>query len=253
MAKKTKRPAKYDLKAGERRRNILIQVGLTAIVLVFAVGLVLYIVMSNADKPKAGDARAIRVSSQKLIKKDGSDEPKAVITVAEDFLCPACGNFEKIFGPTVNQIIDTGAAAVDYNMVAILDRPQNQNYSSRSGGAGYCVADKSIDAFRVFHSALYAQQPSETGSVFPDNAQLVESARLAGAGGDDVAECINSGRYVSMVEGMAAAVGVKATPTIRINGEDYKPTTPDALVDKIKSIVGDVPGLAAPAQEPAAS
>ena len=43
-----------------------------------------------------------------------------------------------------------------------------------------------------------------------------------------------------------------STPTIRINGEDYSPTTPAELVTKIKEIVGDVPGLmpAAPNPEP---
>jgi protein-disulfide isomerase len=38
----------------------------------------------------------------------------------------------------VNKLIDTGAVA-----------------------AAYCVADESIDAFRRFHAALYAQQPEE--------------------------------------------------------------------------------------------
>ena len=41
---------------------------------------------------------------------------------------------------------------------------------------------------------------------------------------------------------------------VRINGQDYQPSTPDALVAKIKEIVGNVPGLdgaAPPAQAPA--
>jgi hypothetical protein len=58
-----------------------------------------------------------------------------------------------------------------------------------------------------------------------------------------VPDCINSGRNVDMVNGIAAASNVNATPTILINGEDYKFSTPDALVAKIKEIVGDVPGL----------
>jgi hypothetical protein len=97
-------------------------------------------------------------------------------------------------------------------------------------------------AFRRFHAALYAQQPSETGSVFPTNTQLLETARQAGVVGK-VPECINGGRNVEMVDGLAAATKVNATPTVRINGEDYQYSTPDALVAKIKEIVGDVPGL----------
>jgi protein-disulfide isomerase len=250
VATKPKKTAKYDLKAADRKRNLAVQIGLTSIVVIFAVVLVLYIVMSNKDKPAEGDAKSIRVTSSKLITKEGSSDPKAVLSLYEDFLCPACGNFEKQFGPTVSKLIDSGAVAADYYMVAILDR-QGDGYSSRSSNAAYCVADESTDAFRRFHAALYAQQPEEGVGPFPDNARLIEVARQAGVAGG-VPECINSGRYEEMAGGLAAATGVNSTPTIRINGEDYSPSTPEELVTKIKEIVGDVPGLEAVAPAPAA-
>jgi protein-disulfide isomerase len=248
VATKPKKQAKYDLKAADRKRNLAIQIGLTAIVVVFAVALVLYIVMSAEKKPGDGEAQAIRVTSNSLITKEGSSEPKAVLSMYEDFLCPACGNFEKQFGPTVNKLIDSGAVAADYYMVAILDR-QGDGYSSRASNAAYCVADENKDAFRRFHAALYAQQPQEGVGPFPDNSRLIEVARQAGVGGP-VPDCITGGKYVDMAKGMAAAAGVNSTPTIRINGEDYSPTTPDALITKIKEIVGNVPGLDAGAPAP---
>ena len=129
-------------------------------------------------------------------------------------------------------------------MVSILDSQKNQNYSSRAGAAALCVADESVDAFRRFHTALYSDriQPDERGTSFPDNAKLIELARQAGVVGK-VPDCINSGKYLSKVTGEAAAEHINATPTIKINGEEYDPSTPDALVAKIKSIVGDVPGI----------
>lgn len=250
MATKPKKNARYDLNAADRRRNLLIQIGLTAIVVLLGVGLVLYIVMSADKKPAAGEAKSIRVASSNVITKEGSTEPKAVLGLYEDFLCPACGNFEKQFGPTVNKLIDSGAVAADYYMVAILDR-QGDGYSTRASNAAYCVADESTDAFRRFHAALYAQQPKEGVGPFPDNARLTEVARQAGAGGG-VPDCIGKGRYVDMAKGLANATGVQSTPTIRINGQDYEVSTPEALVAKIKEIVGDVPGLQAapPAPDP---
>lgn len=250
MATKPKKNASYDLKAADRRRNVMIQVGLTAVVIIFAVVMVMVIVKNGADKPSSGELKAIRVASSDVITKEGTTEPKVVVSVYEDFLCPACGQFEQQSGPTLNKLIDSGAIAVDYHMVAILDRPQNQNYSSRAGAAAYCVADESNEAFRRFHAAMYAQQPSEVGTVFPTNAQLIETARQAGAAGS-VPGCINGNRYVGMVEGLAAAANVTGTPTIRINGEDWKKTTPDDLVAKVKEIVGDVPGLATAPAAPA--
>jgi protein-disulfide isomerase len=259
VAAKPKKNARYDLKAADRKRNLAIQIGLTAIVVIFAVVLVGYIVLSNEKKPASGEAKSIRVTSSKLVTKEGGSNPKAVLSLYEDFLCPACGNFERQFGPTVNKLIDSGAIAADYYMVSILDR-QGDGYSSRASNAGYCVADESTEAFRRFHAALYAQQPEEGVGPFPDNSRLTEVARQAGVAGK-VPECISSGRYTEMAKGLAAATSVQSTPTIRINGEDYSPTTPDALVAKIKEIVGDVPGLQAappvaatpppPAQAPA--
>ena len=242
-----KKSAKYDLKAADRRRNLWVQIGLTAVVVLFAVGVVLYIVMTGKDRPAAGEARAVHVAAPTVVTEDGSTDPKVTLSLYEDFLCPACGQFERTFGPTINKLIDTGAVAVDYHMVAILDRV-GQGYSSRAGGAAYCVADESVDSFRRFHSALFAPevQPAEGGGVYPDNAQLIELARQAGAGGG-VSDCITNGRYVEMTQGMAAATETRGTPSVRFNGEDYQWSTPDALIAKVKEVVGDMPELAGPA------
>ncbi len=243
MATKPKKQARYDLKAADRRRNLTIQIGLTAIVVIFAVVLVGYIVLSNDKKPQSGETKAVRVASSNVIKKEGSNDPKVVLSMYEDFLCPHCGAFEQQFGPTVSKLVDSGAIAADYYMVSILDRNGN-GYSSRAANAAYCVADQSNDAFRRFHAALFAQQPQEGAASYPDNARLIEIARQAGAAGS-VPDCINKGRYTEMSQGLAKAAGIQATPTIRLNGQDYQVSTPDALVAKVKEIVGDVPGLTA--------
>jgi protein-disulfide isomerase len=192
---------------------------------------------------RAADAKAIRVTSGNVITDPGTGQPTVVLSMYEDTLCPYCRRFEHTFGATVDKLIDTGAVAADYYMVAVLDRP-NRDYSSRAGGAAYCVADQSIDAFRRFKAALYAHQPAETAPSFPDSAALIDTARQAGAG--NAADCINNDSYTAMVAGMADATDVTHTPTVRINGRDYELSTPDALVAKIKEIVGSVPGIDAP-------
>ena len=226
MARKTKR---YDINAADRLRNILIRVGLTAIVIIFAAALVFWIMNHKkpvASGPPAGEQRAISVSAPgKLIKDTG--KPKVVLSMYEDFLCPHCGNFEQKMGPTVQQLIDTGAVRADYYMVALppLDTAQSQHYSSRAGAAAYCVADADTspgkDAFRRFHAALYAQQPGETSTTFPTNAQLIETARLAGVASQALSDCINSGKYTSMVQGLVQATGIQFTPTIKVNGDQF--------------------------------
>ena len=259
MATNKKSAPRYDLNAQDRKRDLAVRLGLTALVVLFAVGLVLYIVMGN-DKKGANDAQAVRVTSNALIKKDGTDDPKAVLAIYEDFQCPHCRDFEKTFGPTINKIVESGAAAIDYNMVSILNAT-NKGYSMRAANAAYCVADENKDAFVRFHSALFANQPVEGSGSGPDNASLIETARQAGVTGG-VPECINSGKYDDMVKGLAAASKITATPTIRLNGTDISPATPDELIAKVNQIVGPIPALAptpapsgaapAPAPAPAA-
>ena len=256
MANNKKSTPRYDLKAQDRKRNLAIQLGLTAIVVVFAVALVLYIVMGHDKKTGSGDVQAVRITSNSLIKKDGSDEPKAVLSMYEDFQCPHCRDFEKAFGPTISKLIDSGAVAADYYMVSILNSRANDNYSTRAANAAYCVADESKEAFTRFHSALFAMQPEEGAGGAPDNAKLIETARQAGAGGS-VPGCINSGKNNKMVDGLAAAAKITATPTIKLNGEDISPATPDDLIAKVTAVVGPVAALkpappAPPAPAPAA-
>ncbi|AQA03104.1 hypothetical protein BVC93_12460 [Mycobacterium sp. MS1601] len=139
-----------------------------------------------AFEHQAGEqTTTIRAVTGSVITSPGSADPEAVVSISEDFLCPACRTFEMEFGQTINDLIDSGAVAAEYTVVAILDRPTDQDYSSRAGVAMYCVADEDTTsdkpAFRRFHAALYAQQPSETGTTFPTNDQLIEIARQAGA------------------------------------------------------------------------
>ncbi|MCV7379518.1 hypothetical protein BST11_17725 [Mycobacterium alsense] len=244
MADKPK-PPRFDVKSATGKSGRLVQIGGTAFIVIFAVALVFYIVTSHHKKGGAtGEGDTVRVASSKVVTQPGTNTPKAVVTIYEDFLCPACGIFERSFGPTISKLVDIGAIAADYSMVSILDSQRSQNYSSRAGAAALCVADESVDAFRRFHNHLFDNgiQPDERGTSFPDNARLIELARQAGVVGK-VPDCINSGKYISKVTGEAAAAKITGTPTVKINGEDYEQSTPQALVDKIKSIVGEVPGI----------
>ena len=199
---------------------------------------------SSPTASQRSTSDTVRATSSNLVTQPGTTKPKAVVSFYEDFLCPACGNFERTFGPTVSKLIDIGAIAADYSMVSILDSPRNQNYSSRAGAAALCVADESTDAFRRFYNGLFSSgiMPNERGTSFPDNTRLIEIAQEAGASGT-VPDCVNSGKCLSQVTGEAVAANITAVPTIKINGEDYEPSTLDAMVAKIKDIVGNVPGI----------
>jgi len=242
---------------------MLIRAGLTAIVIIFAAALVFWIMNHKkpvSGGPPAGEKRAISVAVQDKLIKDSAGKPKVILSMYEDFLCPHCGNFEQKMGSTVQQLIDTGAVQADYYMVALppLDTAQSQHYSSRAANAAYCVADADTspgkDAFRRFHAALYAQQPGETSTSFPTNAQLIETARQAGVANQTLSDCINNGKYTTMVQGLVKATGIEFTPTIRVNGDQFafsETTTPQDLINKVTQIAGPVSGLTGAAPPPA--
>ena len=54
-----------------------------------------------------------------------------------------------------------------------------------------------------------------------------------------------------MVAALASNAKITATPTIRLNGEDISPATPDELLAKVRAVVGPIPALA-PTPPPAA-
>ena len=224
------------------RLHVLTRAAVSAAVLMLA--LTAAVTLAPQRTANALDAMAIRVTSGNPITDPATGQPRVVLSLYEDALCPYCRKFEDTFGATVDRLIDTGVVAADYYMVAILDRP-DRDYSSRAGAAAYCVAESSIDAFRRFHTALYPYPPPEHAASFPDNAALIATAHEAGAD-DAAADCINNNTYTAMVGSMADATNVTHTPTVRINGQDYDLSTPDALVAKIGEIVGPVPGVEAP-------
>ena len=221
MATKPKKNARYDLNAADRRRNLLIQIGLTAIVVIFAVGLVVYIVMRPTRQPGAGETKSIRVTSSNLITKEGTSEPKAVLSLYEDFLCPRVRQLREAVRPDDQQA---------HRQRRGRRRLLHGLASSTGPGDGILVAGgerrllrgrrRSNDAFRRFHAALYAQQPAEGVGPFPDNARLIEVARQAGAAG----VCPTASTRAATSTWSRAwprRRGVNSTPTIRINGEDY--------------------------------
>lgn len=199
-------------------RGIGTQIALTAAVVVFAVALVITIMVSRDDDTPI-DAQPIRTPTA------SAAEQRPVVAVYTDYLCPHCAKFDRDFGPTLDELVDTGAITVDYYPVAILDSPRTQNFSSRAAAAAYCVADNSFDAFRRYHTALYGM----SAGVLPSDAELTDLAHRSGATDPAVADCISTDRHGHRVRNLAQATGIRSTPTVRINDQEYPYTTPEAL------------------------
>ena len=235
---------KNALAVAEHKRDVLVRIGITAALVVFAL-VVGFVVLQNRDSNSDAaatpvsvtDTGAIRAVSPEVQLADGTESPRRVVTIFEDFQCPVCKSFEAGFGPILDELRTSGAAAIDYHPIAILDRMSSSNYSTRAANASVCVADSSTETWLAFHESAYAQQPAEGGSGLSDD-QLTQIATQSGAP-ESVGECISSGRYEGWVASSTQSVldmNVNATPTVLLNGEPLDLTTPEALSAAVLAI-----------------
>jgi protein-disulfide isomerase len=199
------------------------------VVLAIVVGLALW--LQNSNKPQlpsaiplaaAGPEYPVKVQGDTVV--TGDPQAPVTIDVYEDFLCPACGKFEKDYHQRFAQAAANGKAKVVYHPVAILDDLSTPpGYSTRAAGAGFCAAEAGI--FPRFHDSLYLTQPQEGGRGWTD-AELVQLGRALGAG-DGFARCVQTdaqARITAATENAARYIsGLRpdhrfGTPSVVVNG-----------------------------------
>lgn len=234
-----------DPRAAERRRSILITISAVMVLVVIAAVVVIWAFSGKDDNGSGGTAiptvttgDAIRITSA-----PADTTPPVVITVVEDFQCPACKQFESIMGPTLNGFKDNPKVAVDYVSINMLDQMSTTEYSTRAANASMCVAEKTgkdgdFDTWMTFHNALFTSQPAEGGAGLADT-QLVSIAKDAGV--TDVADCIKNLEYSKWIDEATATTmgqpGFEGTPSVRINGDVVKVGTPDELQAKVNALL----------------
>lgn len=179
---------------------------------------------SSSDSGAAPVAATYQATRNGAVVTAGSPTAPATVDVYEDFLCPACQQFEKYYADELTTALNEGKVKVNYHLIAILEqRSTPPGYSSLAGGAGLCAADAGV--FPAFHARLYTEQPSE-GGPGKTAQELTALAQQLGAQGD-VAGCVNNpanGQAILDATNAAAADqavapgGRLSTPTVLLNG-----------------------------------
>jgi protein-disulfide isomerase len=236
-----KRAAEQRARAQERRRRQAVVGGVVAAVVVVAV--VVVIVVQSARTSSSPDAAvpANTVDGGTAFAVGPADAP-VTVDVYEDFLCPACRQFEATTGDTLAALAADGTAQVRYHPIAILDRASTDDYSTRALNAAAVVGDAAgTEAFLAFHDALFAEQPAEGGPGLTDE-RLGELAAEAGASGADVEEAITGLAYEDWtreVTDAASRAGVTGTPTVLVDGAILQDRTPAGLRAAVEAAQAD--------------
>ena len=213
---------------------------IAAVVLVVAVVAGLVIAWQNSSSSSSTEGSApvaptYQASRNGAVVTAGSPTAPVTVDVYEDFLCPACQQFEKIYGNEITTALNEGKVKVNYHLIAILEeRSTPPGYSSLAGGAGLCAADAGV--FPAFHERLYAEQPSE-GGPGKSAQELVTIGQQVGAQGE-FASCVNdpaNGKAILDATNAAAADqavapgGRLSTPTVLLNGAQVEINDADWL------------------------
>ncbi|MFI5781698.1 DsbA family protein [Nocardia sp. NPDC051570] len=242
-----------SVKGTDRKRTILIQVGVAVVLIGLIAAIGISIAVRSAEKNDPGPTPAIAAqpatpdgvtgsitdNGSIRISKPGA---KTVVRVVADLQCPACQAFEAANSQALEDAVASGNAAVEYNIIAFLDPNSggNTRYSSRAANAAYCVAGSDPTKFQPWLANMYKQQPPEGAGGLP-NDKLVQIAKDNGYTDPAVAQCITDDKYDKYVQKVtkdALNSGIHQTPTIFVNGQQLQgqDLMPDTFKQKIEAV-----------------
>ena len=180
----------------------------------------------------------------------GADSAKTTIDVYEDFLCPACGNFEQRNADKINNALVAGTLKVRYHIINLLDEQSNPaGYSLDSGSAALCAAD--AGAFPSYHASLYGNQPKEGGRGYSLD-QLVKLGHDLGITDPAFDQCVRGRTHADAVRAQLAAATsdpalrrprpggaqVFGTPTVVVAGKPVDVGDPAWLDNALRAAAG---------------
>lgn len=179
-----------------------------------------------------GEAAELDVAGQPAI---GPAEAPVTLVVFEDFRCPACQNFELNAMPDLRRdFVDTGRMRVVYMNLPVLG-PASEHVAR----VGECVFRQSNAAFWEMKTPLYRAQAEL------DNARRTVELALTYAPGVDAAAvdaCLADPSSLDAVRAdtaVAASLGLRATPSVLVNGVQVATPSAAAVRAAIESALGN--------------
>ncbi|WP_353953630.1 thioredoxin domain-containing protein [Knoellia sp. S7-12] len=144
------------------------------------------------------------------------------LDIYEDFQCPACAQFERIMGGTVNELAEQGKIKLVYHLKTIIDANTGTTHSLTMGNAAMCAADQG--SFQAFHDDVFANLPEQEGQGWTaaQTTGFAEKAGITGAALDTWQTCVDDRKYATYVESTeeaSAKANITGTPTVLLAGE----------------------------------
>lgn len=261
----------------EKRNKWFIQGGIAVGVLA-VIGIFALVISSSAPKPAVRPANmasdgvvltgpelapvlsdALPTGAEGIPTEYDYNDGLAHIVVYEDYLCPACKQFNDANAKQLESLVSGGAATLEIRPIGMLwQKSAGTEYSRRSANAVACVANYSPAAVWNVNETLYAAQPQEGTPGLTDD-EIKKLVKSSGAENlSKIDSCIDDKTFVPWVKAATdvvvpnsgepgkvnAASDKKAqftgTPTIVVNGEIFTGDFTDA--DAFRAFITQVLG-----------
>lgn len=206
--------------ARERRRKRTLWTSVVALAALVIAGMIGWAVYASQRSGEYNTPRGASEDATGIVVGGGP----VTIDLYEDFICPACRQFESSTGATLDHLVADGKARIIYHPVAYLNRLSSTEYSTRSSAASGCAADGG--KFAQYARALYGQQPPERSAGLSDD-QLIQIGTSVGLDAGSFGSCLRDRTYETWTEHVTAAAserGVTGTPTVLVAGSPVEPT-----------------------------
>jgi protein-disulfide isomerase len=246
MSKTSDRKAKIQAAAPRRGGGANRLVVATVVVVLVLAAVVTAVVLGSQGKKEASTAggaalpKNVAAMGAGLVVNPQAPAGVPTVDLYEDFQCPVCGEFERIFGLQLAQMVRADQIKLVTHTLSFLDDNLRNDSSNRSANAAACAAnaDKSLQ----YHAAVFQGQPAQEGTGYTD-AQLKQFAQTAGISGAALTtweQCYADkahNQYVESVQTQAEKDKVNGTPTVKLNGKtlNLAGLTQASFADQVKA------------------
>jgi protein-disulfide isomerase len=241
------RRAKLEAAAAQQRRAATTKVVVAVVVvLLVVVGVVGAVLLGSRDKQAASTAggsalpKGAPAMGAGIVVNPGAPSTVPTLDLYEDFQCPVCGEFERIFGVQIADMVKSNQVKLVAHPLSFLDDNLRNDSSNRAANAAACAAD--AGKFLQYHAAVFQGQPAKEGEGYTD-AQLRGFATQAGITGAALGtwqKCYDDrahNQWVESVQTQSEKDGVNGTPTVKLDGQtlDLAGLTQASLAAKVKA------------------
>ena len=137
----------------------------------------------------------------------------------EDFRCSACLYFTQNIEPQIIQnYVETGKVYYTYHFFIVIDGNDGTDASTRSANAALCANEQGH--FWDYHDTLYANQITESASLFTD-PRLVTMAQNLKLDMTAFNQCYQAKKYAGVVQtdiAQGQKLNITGTPSVFVNG-----------------------------------